>query len=58
MVFLVYIVCDLSGSVFCYRKEIMDSEWKRRQALVGRFQYPHHNAYKIDERLARFDDIK
>ena len=36
----------------------MDREWKRRQALVGRFQYPHHDAYKIDERLAHFEDIQ
>ena len=36
------------------RKDIMDKEWRRRQTLVGRFQYPHHNAYTMDERLAGF----
>ena len=36
----------------------MDKEWKRRMALVGRFQYPHHDAYKVDQRLSEFEDIQ
>ena len=36
----------------------MDKEWRRRQALVGRLQYRHHDAYDLDVRLGDFADIR
>ena len=46
----------------CYipnlRKDIMDKEWRRRQAQVGRLQYVHNDAYDIDVRLESFVDIR